>query len=530
MAQVTTHGENIMKSTQKAPLVVFVLLLLSAGLALATENTDTLNAKRVEALLLSLPGRVQTSGIEVKGDTLAVRGLTASLRMQEGAATVRTVLSIDEIACTGVNFAAADTPGIQRLAESVRITGYAVKVDVIAPSPKANTPSFSQKSLTRSASIQGLHGDVGALGKAAAGTGEITRLLRPLLSFKVDSASMEAWSTDVEMDNTRIRADINAFSAQNFGVLHSGPVKMEGCTLEVDGKKTLQIDSAGHESLRFTELAAPFLALDYTKPQAELEKEALLVLLTSLKDLSFSMEGLHITGMRTLMPELGDNSLRRIQGTLTASLAEVKLDGSVEDLSLSPTLYASFGPQGQVLADRYGKNIQFSAGIQATASNRLDGGSVSLHRLSVGESNLGNAALALKCAYAPGILMLLNSPNPPEVSVQEAELLLEDKGIGDLSFALMLAEGGEAPDAKRLASAREDAASGIRKAALGIGGQYAEAGEALAQLCEKSGKVTLRLRPDAPIPMDDIISFRPLKGLEVQYSAPGKEDAAPQNP
>ena len=512
-----------MQSTRNIFFIMFIVFLLSAGFALATEDADALNAKRVEALLSTLPGSVHTSAIEVKGDTLVVRGLTASLRVQEGESTVRTVLSIDEITCTGVNFAAVDTPGVQRLAASVRIKGYAAKADFIPPAHMTGTHAFSNKTLTRSVSINDLHGDVADLNKAVSDTGSLIRLLRPLLSFRVDSMNMEEWSAHLEREGIRLRADINAFSTRDFGLLHSGPTKMEGFTLELDGKKALQIDSAGHESLRFTELVAPFLALDVTKPG--MEAEALAILISSLKDLSFSMEGLHITGVRTLLTELGDNSLRRMSGSLTAAFPEVKLDGKVEDLTLSPTLYAAFGPQGKALAEYYGKSVQFSGGVQAAASNRLDGGSVTLDEFKAVEPNLGTAALSLKLTYSPSLLALFASPKDLNVGVQEAELLLDDRGIGDLFFALMLKENNQEPDEKLLSIVRSEAALGIRKAAHDKGGKYAEAAEALAQLCAQSGKVTLRLRSDAPIPMDDIINFRPLEELEAQYSAPEQRDA-----
>ena len=514
-----------MKSTKNTALAVFIVLLLSAGFALAAVSADTLNAKRVEALLLSLPGRVQTSAIEVKGDTLVVRGLTASLRVKEGGATVRTVLSIDEIVCTGVDFNAVDTPGVQRLAANVRITGYAAKVEVISPTHKAGTPFFAQRTLMRSASIDGLHGDVLALHKATSGDGSLTRLLQPLLSFRVDFMSMEEMATSyLEGTTARAQLAIRAFTAHQLGLTHSGPAKAEGITLEAEGKKVLHIDAAGHESLRFTELFSPFLALDYAKPG--MEAEALAILISSLPNLSMSMEGLYITGVRTLMPELGDNSLRRMSGSLTASFAEVKFDAHVEELKLSQTLYASFGPQGKALAEYYGKGVQFSGGVQALASNRLDGGSVTLKQLSATESNLGMTTLSLKLAYSPSLLSLFTRPEDMQGSVQEAEFLLEDRGIGDLFFALMLKEKNQVPDAKLLAFVRAEAALGIRKAAHEKGGKYAEAADALAQLCEQSGAVKLRLRPDVPIPMDDIINFRPLKDLEIQYSPPAKRGTA----
>ena len=516
-----------MKSTRNAPLVVFIILLLSVGFALAAENADTLNAKRVEALLLSLPGRVQTSGIEVKGDTLVVRGLTASLRMQEGEMTVRTVLSIDEIVCTGVDFNAVDTPGVQRLAANVRITGYAARNDFISSQGNGGSPFFSQKTLMRSSSIDGLHGNVLEFHKAASGTGSLTRLLPPLLSFGIDSVNMEEMTTSyLEGTVARAQLDVRAATAHKLGLMHSGPAKMEGITLEAEGKKVLHIDAVGHESLRFTELFSPFLLLDYTKPG--MEAEALAILISSLPKLSFSMEGLYITGVRTLMPELGDNSLRRMSGALTASFAEVKLDASMEELTLSPTLYASLGTQGKALADHYRESIQFSGGVQVTASNRLDGGSVTLHQLSATESNLGKTEFSLKLAYSPSLLALFTRPEDMQVGVQESAFLLDDRGIGDLFFALMLQEKKQVPDAKLLAFVRAEAARGIRQAALDKGGKYAEAAEALAQLCEQSGVVKLRLRSDVPIPVDDIINFRPLNDLEVQYSPPEKRGAAEQ--
>ena len=518
-----------MKSARNASCIICIALLLSAALALAAESEDALNAKRVEALLLSLPGRVQTSGIEVKGDSLVVRGLTSSLHMQEGKTSVRTVLRIGEIACTGVDFKAMDTPGVRRLAASIRITGYAAKVDRLSPERKEPASSFSEKILMHSVVIRGLHGDAAELRKALSDMQSPTRLLRSLVSFKVDSMDMEDASACLEGDGFRpLLTDVSGVTAQDFSLLHSGPVKMEGFALEVDGRKALEIDSAGHDSLRFTELVAPLLSLDLTKSKSSIESDALLILLDNLQELSLSMEGLHISGVRTLNPEWGDNALRRIRGTLKASLSEVQLDGSVEDLKLDPRLYTSFGAQGKALAELYGKTLYFSGGVQAAAVTRFSGGGITLHELNAVEPNLGKVALSLKLAYSPGILALFARPDDLRVSVQEAEVQLEDKGIGDLLFALGLKEKQQVPDAGRISTARSSAAQNIRKAAADKGGKYAEAAEALAELCARSGAVSLRLRPDTPIPLEHIKNFRPLKDLDVHYSPPSKRDAAQQ--
>ena len=544
-----------LKSTRMLVVGTLIIFLLSANLALAVEDADALHTKRIETLLLSLPGNIRTSGIEVKGDTLVVRGLTAAFKQKEGEKTVRTVLSIDEISCMGVDFNAVDTPGVQRLAESVRITNYAIRVDILAPQGKAGASSVWQKTQMRSASIKSLYGDVAALNKAMLDTDspsqsplpsesdetkrhqamseidQTIRILIPLLSFKIASYNAEGLVLDMlDESGTRIRTEISAISAQDLNALHLGPMKMEGIVLEMNGDKMLSFDSIGYESLQFEKLVTPFLSLDLTKP--ETQANAMAILMGSLNDLSFSMEGLHLTGVHTLMPQWGDNSLRRMTGSLAVSMAEMKFDWNVDELQLDPALYSSFGPEGKAMADRHGKSIKLSGDMHMAVLNQPGSGKATL-QVKASEPNLGNAEFSTKLTYSPDILPLVLAPDTDTskatLNTLEADLLLEDRGLGDFLVVRMLEKNQQSADGKPLeptkdanliAGARAMLATGIRDEALKKGGIEAKAAETLAKLCANAGTARFHLSSNTPIAVEHIrgSASLDLDALGVQYS------------
>ena len=536
-----------LKSTRMLFVDTLILFLLSANLALAVEDADALHTKRIETLLLSLPGNILTSGIEVKGDTLVVRGLTAAFKQKAGEKTVRTVLSIDEISCMGVDFNAVDTPGLRRLAESVRVTNFAIRVDIFATQGKAGASSVWQKTQMRSASIKGLYGDVAALNKAMLDTDSPSespplsesdetkrhqamskidqpiRILLSLLSFKIASYSAEGLVLDMlDKSGTGIRTEISATSAQDLSALHLGPMKMEGIVLEVNGDKMLSFDSIGYESLQFEKLAklvTRLLSLDFKKP--ETQADARTILMGSLNDLSFSMEGLYLTGVHTLMPKWGDNSLRRMTGSLAASMAEMKFDWNVDELKLDPALYSSFGPEGKAMADRHGKSIKLSGDAHMTVLNQLGTGNATL-QVKASEPNLGNTEFSTKLTYSPSL-------SPLVLNTWEADLLLEDRGLGDFLVVRMLEKNQQTTDGKHIestknanliAGARAMLAANIRDGALKKGGIEAKAAETLAKLCANAGTARFHLSSNTPIGMERIRGSTPLDldTLGVQYS------------
>jgi len=488
-------------------------------------DADALNAKRVEELLRSLPGEVRTASIEVKGDTLTVRGLVASFQNQLDETAMRTELSIDEIVCTGVDFTAADTPGVQRLAANVRVTGYASKSEFTVPGrgrKKGAQNSISQK--MRSYSIDGLRGDVMEFHKAMlSDTSSPLRFLQPLQSFSIDAVNVEEISYSFFEGTAAVaQFDIRAGEARDFTLSRSGPAKIKDLSLQAAEQKILHIDEFGVESQDLSSLVTLFLSPVFMEPGREAEISEFLF--NNLPKLAYSVEGLHVTGLRTLLPELGDNSLHRMSSTFALSSSEMKLDMSMDDLKLSPKLFAFFGPHGQALAKRYKEGLQQSSWrLQATVSNQPEGGSGALQ--GAGESNLGKLAYSLKFAYSPGLLDLFTNLQDINVNVQEVELLMDDKGFIDLYILLGMILSGESqlPDAQSLAQLRGAlAAPAIRQAVQGKDKTYVAVAEALAQLLAQSGKLTLHLRPASPITLEHILEFRPLEGLEVHHSPPEK--------
>ena len=422
---------------------------------------------------------------------------------------------------------------------NARVTGYTAKTSVTSPDPKTAASLGSQVSI-RAYSIDGVYGDMMELRQAATKSQAVMTeakevkeedinaligLVRSLLSFRVDAATMEEMTFFSQMGTVTVHSS----TVRDFSLFHSGPAKVEGITLNVGGQQMLHIDAIGIESQRFTGLVTPFLAAD--AKQLITDEGIKAFMRDNLDKFSFATEGMYVTGVRTLMPELGNNSLGRLSGSMAVSFPEVKLDVQLEDLTVSPEAYASFGAQGQVLAGIYTKSLQFSGGLRMIVANRPDGGTLDLKECRITESNLGGATFAMKLAYTPGLMDMVSGADNAQTKAATAEqssLLLEDKGFGDLGAALSLVQQGQQPEANLVKLIREQWAQMVRQAKVGDPeGKYAKKTETLAQFAAQSGTLSWNWRPAAPIPLEQVGASFSLKDLEVQYTPPAQQTKAP---
>jgi len=467
-------------------VVPLVIITAAGGYFVFIPQQEKKHEQRIAALIASLPGNLGADSITVHalGKSAEIRGLRGATRYFGSDVNLDVAL----LTLSGLNF----TPGkgVDKLADSLIISGLAITETANPPQPQAMTQDIALKNLE----LHDLRGDFNAVAELF-GEASLARKMDILATFSIGSSRMRDYTVTMHTVLGPIVMSLDSSETQEASLLTAKNSVSKNLRLTSLDTEIIGLDRLSAASMKVPNILAPMFELMETE---DFDAAGELILEKFRKE-ALEVRGLALEGLRfqLMMPE--PVSVSTLKLDLMASADRLAVKKEVQGLSLPPAIYGPMSLEAAQFSEFYEKPLDLDLRKDIVLTHTSGAPiSISINDLFIRDKNLASAQFKGELLYrddeAKHMFAVFDS-DPDDLLLKNAVLTLTDKA---LVATFLEAEFGD-----KAADMREMMAQGlVAMSALG-GESFILIAEGLAKLIRAPGTLTITGAPELPVSLAD---------------------------
>ena len=507
-------SEPSKKSSAKI-IALAAVLAIAASAFFGVSWWEKEQVRRVEETLKTVSGNAASVKIGFLDKSVAITGLKIN-KSFPGEITL--VMDVEHVTVSGVNSDALSTKGVVPLADSVAMSGVTLAFTGPPSSPDTSENILKQELSFKSVALTGLRGDfAGLIAELERGKGIAAQISDPQTlfrfisiakGFRAASASITGYEVHQNLELSALPwpavTSIESMQGKDVGLLDFGPSSCKNWNFSVADQIAMRIETMTLQRMSIPDIFTS-LAAGLTDGQGAEHADAALAqsVLQTLAKEPLVIQGCVIGNASLRIMTSESISLKNFNLDLEFGAEKLALKHSLDELLIPPSYYRNSDEIGTLLAQVYGKPLNFSARADLRGSQQ--NGRVELRNdIALTEKEFGsvkvNADLIASAPGADSLETLLQSS--PDWLLKKARFAIEDRKLLETAFVMqheMLKQSGIKGLFKSAADMRANTALQLQQwAAANPNPDVKAVLEGVARLARQSGILVISLNPDRP--------------------------------